>query len=86
MVMLGGAGTLRGPVAGAAVLSIVPEIFLNVVTGLPREDDGETRLDGRNLRGVPAYARARLGLAKTFQLTRAFRSFTVAEAVKGIRS
>ena len=27
MVMLGGAGTLRGPVAGAVVLSIVPEIF-----------------------------------------------------------
>lgn len=56
--------------------------LLNVVTGLLREDNGEIRLDGRNLRGVPAYARARLGLARTFQLTRAFGSFTVAEAVE----
>ena len=43
---------------------------------------GEVEFDGHRLNGLPPDRRARLGLARTFQLPRAFRSLTVRENVE----
>ena len=44
-------------------------------------DAGEVWFDGRRIDGLPAYRRAHLGLARTFQITRLFREMTVLENV-----
>jgi branched-chain amino acid transport system ATP-binding protein len=55
--------------------------LLDVISGFLPADSGIVRLDGRDLDGVPAAGRARLGLGRSFQDPRLFPSLTVAEAI-----
>jgi branched-chain amino acid transport system ATP-binding protein len=56
--------------------------FVNCLGGAFAWHEGDIEFDGAALAGVPAYRRAKLGLARTFQLPRAFASLTVAENVE----
>jgi branched-chain amino acid transport system ATP-binding protein len=56
--------------------------LVNCLGGVFAWHDGDIEFDGLSLKGVPAYRRAKLGLARTFQLPRAFASLTVAENVE----
>jgi branched-chain amino acid transport system ATP-binding protein len=56
--------------------------FVNCQGGVFGWHEGDIEFDGAALKGVPAYRRAKLGLARTFQLPRAFASLTVAENVE----
>lgn len=55
--------------------------LLNVISGLLRQDAGEVVLHGERISALPAYARARKGLTRTFQQVRSFKTFTVREAI-----
>jgi ABC-type branched-subunit amino acid transport system ATPase component len=55
--------------------------LFNLVTGIYRPDDGEIRLDGRNLVGLPPHSITQLGIARTFQTLRLFLNMTVKENV-----
>jgi branched-chain amino acid transport system ATP-binding protein len=55
--------------------------LFNVVTGMQRPNAGTVRLDNRDLRGLSAYRRARLGLGRTFQRLELFGTLTVAENI-----
>jgi ABC-type branched-subunit amino acid transport system ATPase component len=59
--------------------------IFNVVTGLYRPTAGDVRLRGRPISGLPPHARARLGVARTFQNIRLFRDLTVGENVRVAR-
>jgi branched-chain amino acid transport system ATP-binding protein len=68
--------------AGEAVGLIGPNgagktTLLNCISGLDRADAGTVRLRGRSLDGVPAYRRARMGMARTFQRVQLFAGMTV---------
>jgi len=56
--------------------------LLNIVSGLTKADSGEVFLRGENISSLPAYARARKGLSRTFQHVRCFKTFSVREAVE----
>lgn len=51
--------------------------FFNLVAGMVRADAGRVRLDGTDLTRLPGHARARLGLARTWQNVRLFPSLSV---------
>jgi branched-chain amino acid transport system ATP-binding protein len=53
--------------------------LFNLLTGQLRADAGEVRFDGRPITTLPAHRRARLGIARTFQIVRPFASLTVAD-------
>lgn len=53
--------------------------LLNLIGGQERPDRGEIRLDGEPLAGLAPDTLAALGMARTFQLARVFRSMTVLE-------
>ncbi|MEM9782718.1 MAG: ABC transporter ATP-binding protein [Pseudomonadota bacterium] len=53
--------------------------FFNLVSGVVRADAGSLRFEGRDITGLPAFRRARLGLIRTFQLSREFARLTVLE-------
>lgn len=55
--------------------------LFNAVTGLYRVEDGSIRLEGRDLHALPAHARARLGIARTFQNLEIFREMSVLDNV-----
>jgi branched-chain amino acid transport system ATP-binding protein len=55
--------------------------LFNVVTGMQRPNAGAVRLDGRDLRGLSSYRRARRGLGRTFQRLELFGTLTVAENI-----
>ena len=55
--------------------------FVNCIAGDLPVHDGEVLLDGRSLHGLKPHRRARLGLARTFQLPRPFRSLSVFDNV-----
>jgi branched-chain amino acid transport system ATP-binding protein len=42
--------------------------LMNVIAGRMRPDEGSIRFDGTTLRDTPAWRRARLGIARTFQI------------------
>ena len=53
--------------------------FFNLITAFDEADAGEWRLDGIGLAGVPSYRVARLGMVRTFQLTKTLSRLTVLE-------
>ena len=53
----------------------------NLITGVYDPEQGDIRLDGRSLVGVPAHKRTRLGVSRTFQTLRLFLNMTVEENV-----
>jgi branched-chain amino acid transport system ATP-binding protein len=55
--------------------------LFNVVTGVYRPDGGHVRFDGTEIGGLPPARVAGLGVARTFQNIRVFRSMTVLENV-----
>jgi branched-chain amino acid transport system ATP-binding protein len=56
--------------------------FFNLLTGFDTPDAGTWSFEGRSLAGVPAYKVARMGLVRTFQLTKALGLLTVLENMK----
>ena len=56
--------------------------LFNVLSGFLRPTAGEIRLDGTDITGRPAYAVARLGIARTFQNIRLFGDLPVIDNVK----
>lgn len=53
--------------------------FFNLVSGFDTPNSGEWSFDGKALTGLPAYRIARLGLVRTFQLTKALMRLTALE-------
>jgi ABC-type branched-subunit amino acid transport system ATPase component/ABC-type branched-subunit amino acid transport system permease subunit len=53
--------------------------LFNLVTGAMRADSGEVWLDGTRIDSMRPWQRGHLGLARTFQTTRLFKSMTVLE-------
>ena len=51
--------------------------LFDCISGRIRPSSGSVRFDGRPLEGVPAFRRARLGLARTFQRLEVFPELTV---------
>ena len=70
------AGEIRGLIGpnGAGKTTLV-----NLVTGVHPPDAGEVTLGGQSLRGRGMHEIARLGLVRSFQMTRLFGSMTVRE-------
>ena len=54
---------------------------LNLLSGIYQPDQGTLALGGRELAGLPAWRRARLGLARTFQKIRLFKQLSVLDNV-----
>jgi branched-chain amino acid transport system ATP-binding protein len=55
--------------------------LVGLVSGTLTPSAGEIRFEGRSIRRVPAYQRARLGIGRTFQITRPFPGLTVLDNV-----
>jgi branched-chain amino acid transport system ATP-binding protein len=55
--------------------------MLNLLSGVYQPDAGELAFEGHQLRGLPAYARVRLGIARTFQKIRLFKQLSLLENV-----
>lgn len=55
--------------------------LFNCITGAFKPNSGIITLDGKDITGTPSYRLAGLGVARTFQLMRPFRSMTVLENV-----
>ena len=53
--------------------------LVNCLSGVLRHDAGSVRFDGHTFDGLPAHRRTRLGLARSFQLPKPFRSLTVVQ-------
>jgi branched-chain amino acid transport system ATP-binding protein len=56
--------------------------LLNVLSGRLHAESGRVLLDGREVTNVPAHARARLGLGRSFQITKLFAGLTVFESLR----
>ncbi len=56
--------------------------LVNCLSGTLRNETGSVRFDGRQLDGLPAHQRTRLGFARSFQLPRPFNSLSVAENLR----
>jgi neutral amino acid transport system ATP-binding protein len=56
--------------------------FFNLLTGFDKPDEGKWEFDGRSLAHIPAYRVARMGLIRTFQLTKALGLLTVMDNMK----
>jgi branched-chain amino acid transport system ATP-binding protein len=55
--------------------------LLNLLSGVYQPDSGVLSFNQRDLVGLPAYERARLGIARTFQKIRLFKQLTLLENV-----
>ena len=55
--------------------------LLNLLSGLYQPDAGSLYFDEKNLIGLPAHRRVRLGIARTFQKIRLFKQLTLLENV-----
>ncbi len=56
--------------------------LVNCLCGTLTNDVGTVKFEGRDLVGLAAHARTRLGLARSFQLPRPFASMTVADNMR----
>jgi ABC-type branched-subunit amino acid transport system ATPase component len=56
--------------------------FFNLLTGFDRPDEGDWQFEGTKLQGTPAYRVARLGMVRTFQLTKVLARLTVIENMR----
>ncbi|MBA3310024.1 MAG: ABC transporter ATP-binding protein, partial [Nocardioidaceae bacterium] len=56
--------------------------FFNLLTGFDRSDSGEWSFNGTSLVGVPAYKVSRMGMVRTFQLTKVLSKLTVLENMR----
>jgi branched-chain amino acid transport system ATP-binding protein len=56
--------------------------FFNLLTGFDQPDSGDWSFNGRSLSGVPAHRVARLGMVRTFQLTKALSKLSVIENMR----
>ncbi|HEV3225829.1 MAG TPA: ABC transporter ATP-binding protein [Acidimicrobiales bacterium] len=56
--------------------------LFNLLTGFDRPDHGRWRFRDRDLAGMPAYKVARLGMVRTFQLTKSLALLSVLENMK----
>src|SRR5512139_1032625 len=56
--------------------------FFNLLTGFDRPDSGDWSFNGKSLRHVPAYKVARMGMVRTFQLTKVLAKLTVIENMR----
>lgn len=56
--------------------------FFNLLTGFDKPNEGTWSFDGRNLDGIPAYKVARLGLVRTFQLTKSLDLLSVLDNMR----
>jgi branched-chain amino acid transport system ATP-binding protein len=56
--------------------------LLNLLSGIYQPDAGQLYFQEKNLIGLPAHRRVRLGLARTFQKIRLFKQLTLLENVR----
>src|SRR3954469_13055832 len=56
--------------------------FFNLLTGFDRPDQGDWSFNGTSLKGVPAYRVSRMGMVRTFQLTKVLSRLTVVENMR----
>ena len=56
--------------------------FFNLLTGFDQPNHGSWSFAGKSLAGVPAHKVARLGMVRTFQLTKALSRLTVIENMR----
>jgi len=56
--------------------------LVNCLSGVLRNETGTVEFDGHALNGLPSYKRTRLGLARSFQLPRPFRTLSVTENLR----
>ncbi|MGP3535698.1 ABC transporter ATP-binding protein [Microbacterium sp. RD1] len=56
--------------------------LFNLLTGFDKPNSGTWTFEGKSLSGIPAYKVARMGLVRTFQLTKALGLLTVMENMK----
>jgi ABC-type branched-subunit amino acid transport system ATPase component len=74
-------------IPGATVFAVIgpngagKSTLLNLMSGLYQPDAGDLVFDGRDLTGLPAHRRVRLGLARTFQKIRLFKQLSVIDNV-----
>ncbi|HEX4195759.1 MAG TPA: ATP-binding cassette domain-containing protein, partial [Stellaceae bacterium] len=53
--------------------------LVNCLSGALKHDSGHVHFDNHAFDGLPAYQRTRLGLSRSFQLPKPFRSLTVVQ-------
>ena len=56
--------------------------FFNLLTGFDKPNTGTWTYEGKDLAGMPSYKVARLGMIRTFQLTKALSLLTVIENMR----
>ena len=56
--------------------------LVNCLSGTLHHDSGNIVFDGRRLDGMPAYQRTRLGLARSFQLPKPFRTLSLVDNLR----
>jgi len=56
--------------------------LFNLLTGFDEPDEGDWAFNGKKLSNVPAYKVARLGMVRTFQLTKVLSKLTVIENMR----
>jgi branched-chain amino acid transport system ATP-binding protein len=56
--------------------------FFNVLTGATKPTSGKIFLDGRDITNIPQHEYARIGIAKSFQITNVFKQLSAHENVR----
>jgi branched-chain amino acid transport system ATP-binding protein len=56
--------------------------LVNCLSGALHHDSGNVLFDGRPIDGMPAYQRTRIGLARSFQLPKPFRSLNLVDNLR----
>jgi branched-chain amino acid transport system ATP-binding protein len=56
--------------------------LINCVSGALFNDEGSVRFEGRDITRLPPFQRARLGIARSFQIPKPFRSMTVLDNLR----